>query len=368
MYISIPNSLHLQYSSSLQAFLMVILFSLFYITFGPKIASATTFDVTSYNAIGDGITDDTAAFVQAWGDLCADISENPTLIIPSDKTFLIHCVAFAGPCKSSSSSILIKLLGDITAPKSLVGWESCDTQGHLMYFRSVQGLTIAGPGQIDGQGSIWWGDGDVKLMLLFKNCDGLRLRGSRFVNSPKTHISISGCKGADIQSPRISAPDYSPNTNGIDISWSSHINIHDSSIGSGGDCVAISGGAYGINVTSIFCGPGHGISIGSLGKHSSYTAVEKVLVRQSYFTSTQNGARIKTVPPNASSVQVSDVTYRDIHGSSASKQAIIFNCVGEFNCTGIVTDDVEVTGEGVFASCQNVHGDFTQTTPHITCA
>ncbi|KAJ0476874.1 putative endo-polygalacturonase [Helianthus annuus] len=267
MYISIPNSLHLQYSSSLQAFLMVILFSLFYITFGPKIASATTFDVTLYNAIGDGITDDTAAFVQAWGDLCADISENPTLIIPSDKTFLIHCVAFAGPCKSSSSSILIKLLGDITAPKSLVGWESCDTQGHLMYFRSVQGLTIAGPGQIDGQGSIWWGDGDVKLMLLFKNCDGLRLRGSRFVNSPKTHISISGCKGADIQSPHISAPDYSPNTNGIDISWSSHINIHDSSIGSGG-----------------------------LGKHSSYTAVEKVLVRQSYFTSTQNGARIKTVP------------------------------------------------------------------------
>ncbi|KAF5773372.1 putative endo-polygalacturonase [Helianthus annuus] len=208
-----------------------------------------------------------------------------------------------------------------------------------MYFRSVKGLTIAGPGQIDGQGSIWWGDGDVKLMLLFKNCDGLRLRGSRFVNSPKTHISISGCKGADIQSPRISAADYSPNTNGIDISWSSHINIHDSSIGSGG-----------------------------LGKHSSYTAVEKVLVRQSYFTSTQNGARIKTVPPNASSVQVSDVTYRDIHGSSASTQAIIFNCVGEFNCTGIVTDDVEVTGEGVFASCQNVHGDFTQTTPQITCA
>uniref|UniRef100_A0A251SSH3 Putative glycoside hydrolase, family 28, Pectin lyase fold/virulence factor n=1 Tax=Helianthus annuus TaxID=4232 RepID=A0A251SSH3_HELAN len=278
-----------------------------------------------------------------------------------------------------------------------------------MYFRSVKGLTIAGPGQIDGQGSIWWGDGDVKLMLLFKNCDGLRLRGSRFVNSPKTHISISGCKGADIQSPRISAADYSPNTNGIDISWSSHINIHDSSIGSGGDCVAISGGAYDINVTSIFCGPGHGISIGGLGKHSSYTAVEKVLVRQSYFTSTQNGARIKTVPygkgyarsivfehillsnvknpiiidqhyctnmsnadchapPNASSVQVSDVTYRDIHGSSASTQAIIFNCVGEFNCTGIVTDDVEVTGEGVFASCQNVHGDFTQTTPQITCA
>ncbi|KAM0009359.1 putative endo-polygalacturonase [Helianthus debilis subsp. tardiflorus] len=123
------------------------------------------FDVTLYNAIGDGITDDTAAFVQAWGDLCADISEHPTLIIPSDKTFLIHCVVFAGPCKSSSSSILIKLLGDITAPKSLVGWESCDTQGHLMYFRSVQGLTIAGPGQIDGQGSIWWGDGDVKLVF-----------------------------------------------------------------------------------------------------------------------------------------------------------------------------------------------------------
>uniref|UniRef100_A0A251SSD1 Putative glycoside hydrolase, family 28, Pectin lyase fold/virulence factor n=2 Tax=Helianthus annuus TaxID=4232 RepID=A0A251SSD1_HELAN len=388
---------------------MVVMLSFFYILFEPKTASAATFDVTSYGAIGDGNTYDTEAFVKAWGDLCGDTSADPTLIIPSGKTFLIQCVSFVGPCKSSS--VHIQLLGDITAPKTLDGWKGCDTKGYLIYFALVQGLIVDGPGQIDGQGSIWWpGGGEIKTfeMLRFEKCDGLQLRGTRHINSPKSHVSLTGCKGADIGSLHISAPKYSPNTDGIGISWSLHVNIHDSVIQSGDDCVGIGGGVYDINVTSVSCGPGHGISIGSLGKNGTYTTVEKVLVRNCNFTETQNGARIKTVPygkgyarsivfedihltdvnnpiiidqhyctnmnnedcpapPNASSVHVSDVTYRNIHGSSASKQAIAFNCVGRFNCTGIITNEVEITGEDVSAYCHNVEGDFIQTTPQITC-
>ncbi|KAJ0714255.1 putative endo-polygalacturonase [Helianthus annuus] len=160
--ISIPNSLHLQHTSfSLQGPLMVVLLSFFYILFDPKTASAATFDVTSYGAIGDGNTYDTEAFVKAWGDLCGDTSADPTLIIPSGKTFLIQCVSFVGPCKSSS--VHIQLLGDITAPKTLDGWKGCDTKGYLIYFALVHGLIVDGPGQIDGQGSIWWpGGGDIK--------------------------------------------------------------------------------------------------------------------------------------------------------------------------------------------------------------
>ncbi|KAI3687724.1 hypothetical protein L1987_81426 [Smallanthus sonchifolius] len=230
--------------------LMVILLSFLYMSFGPKIVSAATFDVTSYGAIGDGNTNDT------------------------------------------------ELLGDITAPKSLDGWKGCDTKGYLMSFTSVHGLIIDGPGRIDGQGSIWWGGGDITkiTMLRFEKCDGLRLRGTQHINSPKSHVSISRCNGADLGNLRISAPEYSPNTDGIDISWSSHVNIHDSMIESGDDCVAISGGTYDINVTGIMCRPGHGISIGSLGKNGAYTTVEKVLVRDCNITGTQNGVRIKTVP------------------------------------------------------------------------
>ncbi|KAJ0858218.1 putative endo-polygalacturonase [Helianthus annuus] len=313
------------------------------------------------------------AFVKAWGDLCGDTSADPTLIIPSGKTFLIQCVSFVGPCKSSS--VHIQLLGDITAPKTLDGWKGCDTKGYLIYFALVQGLIVDGPGQIDGQGSIWWpGGGEIKTfeMLRFEKCDGLQLRGTRHINSPKSHVSLTGCKGADIGSLHISAPKYSPNTDGIGISWSLHVNIHDSVIQSGDDCVGIGGGVYDINVTSVLVwtwswhkyGKGYARSIVFEDIHLT-DVNNPIIIDQHYCTNMNN--EDCPAPPNASSVHVSDVTYRNIHGSSASKQAIAFNCVGRFNCTGIITNEVEITGEDVSAYCHNVEGDFIQTTPQITC-
>ncbi|KAJ0671224.1 putative endo-polygalacturonase [Helianthus annuus] len=375
---------------------MVIMLSFFYILFEPKTTSAATFDVTSYGAIGDGNTYDTKAFVKAWGDLCGDTSADPTLIIPSDKTFLIQCVSFVGPCKSSS--VHIQLLGDITAPKSRDGWKGCDTS-YLMFFKSIQGLIVDGPGKIDGQGSVWWPPSNVTL-LRFEHCDGLQLEGSTYTNSPQSHVRIEGCKGVDVGNIHISSPEHSSNTDGIDISWSSHVNIHDSAIECGDDCVAINGGTYDINVTGITCGPGHGISIGSLGEQGSRSTVEHVQVRNCNITGTSNGVRIKTAPNGkgyarsilfedislinvknpiiidqhygneaiTSAVKVSDVTYRNIHGSSASKIAINFDCDEEVKCTGIVTDEVGITGDDVYADCKNVDGKFSDTTPQITCS
>ncbi|KAK1429616.1 hypothetical protein QVD17_11830 [Tagetes erecta] len=351
--------------------LMVILLISFCVSLGPKTASANTFDVTSYGAVGDGDTDDT------------------------------------------------HLLGDISAPKTKEGWEGCDTNGYLMHFTSVSGLVMDGSGQLDGQGSIWWREGEkykpngppchCPSMLRFDKCDGLQLRGTRHINGPKSHISITHCDGADIGNIYISAPEHSPNTDGIDISWSSHVNIHDSAIESGDDCIAINGGTYDLNVTGITCGPGHGISIGSLGKNGAHSTVKQVLVQNCNITGTQNGLRIKTsphgsgyaqsivfedinlinvknpilidqhyctkdknyncpAPPSASAVKVSDVRYQNIHGSSASKQAITINCAARWNCTEIVMNDVGITGEGVFAHCENASGDFGDTTPEVNCS
>ena len=48
------------------------------------------------------------AFIRAWEGLCGDKSPDPTLIIPSGKTFLIKPVAFNGPCKSPRVYIKVK--------------------------------------------------------------------------------------------------------------------------------------------------------------------------------------------------------------------------------------------------------------------
>ncbi|KAK1429612.1 hypothetical protein QVD17_11826 [Tagetes erecta] len=382
-----------------------------YTLLSPKAASAATFDVTSYGAQGDGLTDDTHAFLQAWKDLCGDDSVDATLIIPPDMTFLISPVKFDGSsCKFPN--VNIKLLGNITAPNTLEGWTDCILGRFWIYFTSVQRLTIDGPGQINGQGSAWWWEEKDKPIncsrrptaLHFHRCSGLRLKGTTHIDSPSLHISITGCQDVEFGNLKIVAPENSPNTDGIDISASSHINIHDSNIQTGDDCVAINGGTIDVNVTNVFCGPGHGISIGSLGEKERHDTVEQVLVQNSSIVGTKNGLRIKTVPNGtgyargivfrdinlvnvrnpiiidqyycsysehaaSQAVQVSDVTYTNIYGSSASKEAIIFKCSEVYNCTNIVTNNVRITGGDDLAYCNNARGEFVDTTPNsLSCA
>lgn len=54
------------------------------------------FDVTSFGAVGDGTTDDTAAFTEAWKAACA--VESGTVLAPADHVFMITSTIFSGPC------------------------------------------------------------------------------------------------------------------------------------------------------------------------------------------------------------------------------------------------------------------------------
>lgn len=69
--------------------------------------------------------------------------------------------------------------------------------------------------------------------MRFHACDGMQLRDIQFINSPRNHISISGTNRADISNIRITAPENSPNTDGIDLSHVSDIHIHHSIIQTG---------------------------------------------------------------------------------------------------------------------------------------
>ncbi|KAK0572419.1 hypothetical protein LWI29_031313 [Acer saccharum] len=229
---------------------------------------------------------------------------------------------------------------------------------------------MQGSGTIDGQGSAWW------KALFFHSCNNFDLREFTIQNSQKLHISINNCNGGSISNIHINSPADSPNTDGIDISNSTNVHIHDSLIKCGDDCIAINGGCSNINITGIACGPGHGISVGSLGDGDK---VEEVHIRNSNFTGTQNGARIKTfqgglgyarsitfeeillietknpiiIDQNynglhrkikTNSIQVSDVSFVSVHGTSASEQAITLDCSGSANgCLNIVMSGVNIT-------------------------
>lgn len=235
--------------------------------------------------------------------------------------------------------------------------------------------------------------------MVFNFVTNSRISGITSVNSKNAHISLYGCHKVSIDNIKITAPYQSPNTDGIKIGDSKGIKITHSSIGTGDDCIALLSGSTNINVTDVSCGPGHGISVGSLGRYANERNVHGLAVRNCTFRGTTNGVRIKTwASPQAnvasgftfenifmsnvenpividqmycphgscnqkitSNVQIKDVTYRNIWGTSSTKVAVNFQCSKTFPCENIVLQDIYLVHNGrdgaATSSCNFVDGD-----------
>ncbi|GKE67477.1 probable polygalacturonase [Tanacetum coccineum] len=176
----------------------------------------------------------------------------------------------------------------------------------------------------------------------------------------------------------------------------------------GDDCIALISGTSQVNISGIYCGPGHGISIGSLGINGEYSEVENIYVRKCNFSGTQNGARIKTwqggsgyakditfeeinlhnvnnpilidqyycpgghnCPKNSSAVEISGISYKLFQGTSSSRTAINFDCSDNVPCSGISLDQINITstktGENTTVYCNNAYGTSSFTEPSPTC-
>ncbi|KAH9666621.1 putative polygalacturonase [Citrus sinensis] len=368
---------------------------------------ASSVSVIQFGAVGDGETDDSQAFLKAWKSICGSKSNAPPLLVPAGKTFLLNPVSFQGPCKSSSINVQIQ--GNIVAPHSSA-WDGHDKKKWLL-FSNVNGLTVNGNGKIDGKGASWWSNKQHQrpTALSFGSCNNLVFRGLMHVDSPGNHISVYGCNDVSISNLKIIAPESSPNTDGIDITHSSNVQIRDCTIATGDDCVAIGTDTSNIAVTGVICGPGHGISIGSLGANGGTSIVEDVHVRDCTFKGTKNGARIKTwqggsgharrisferiklessdnpiiidqyyCGPNdecknqTSAVKVSDVSYIGFQGTSSTEEAVQLSCSESVGCTDIKINDIDIThsdsGKDTRASCINAHGElYGRLVPSVDC-
>lgn len=73
------------------------------------------------------------------------------------------------------------------------------------------------------------------------------------------HIVFHNSHNVRIEGVTISAPEKSPNTDGIHLQNSESLSIIGSNISTGDDCISIGSGTRNVWIENLNCGPGHGI-------------------------------------------------------------------------------------------------------------
>ncbi|WCJ33477.1 Pectin lyase-like superfamily protein [Euphorbia peplus] len=361
---------------------------------GVTSTSVKKINVKDYGATGDG-SDDTQAFEEAWKEACSS-SKGAVIVVPEENKYRIKQIRFKGPCKSN---ITMQIYGSIEASDDREDYE--DDTRHWIVFDRVQNLVVTGGGTIDGNGNIWWQNSckvnkdlpctTAPTAVTFYKCKNLEVEKVKIQNGQQMQVSFEGCNNVQVSNIMVTSPEDSPNTDGIHITQTQNIHVSNSLFATGDDCMSIESGSQNVQATDIACGPGHGISIGSLG---SKAYVSGVLIDGAKISGTTNGVRIKTwqggsgmasnikfqniimdnvtnpiiidqnycdqdkpCKQQKSAVQIKNVVYKNIRGTSASDVAIKFDCSKSYPCQGILLQDVVLQTQGdrtAKASCINV--------------
>ena len=148
--------------------------------------------------------------------------------------------------------------------------------------------------------------------LLFVNSQDTVVRDVTSVNPKFFHIAVQQAKNVRMSGLRIRAPPDSPNTDGIHIERSAGVSITDAGIGTGDDCISIGQGSDGVEVARVRCGPGHGVSVGSLGRYAGEGDVTRVRARGVTVAGTVNGVRIKTWESSPTRSSAAHMVFEDM--------------------------------------------------------
>ncbi|CAL5403370.1 unnamed protein product [Camellia sinensis] len=367
------------------------------------------FDVTKYGA-KVGNTDISQAILSAWKEACASTSASK-IVVPAG-TYLMNEVTLQGPCKGP---IELQIQGTLKAPDDPGQFK----QAGWLTIQRVDQFTLSGTGTLDGQGPTAWSQNhcdknpeckQFAMNMRFNSVTNSVVRNITSLDSKNFHVNLLGCKNMTFDHFTITAPENSVNTDGIHIGRSSGINIIDSNIKTGDDCVSVGHGSQQITVERVTCGPGHGISVGSLGRYKNEQPVSGVTVKNCTLINTSNGVRVKTWPASPAAgtaadmhfediimnnvgnpvvidqeycpynqctskepslVKISNVSFKNIRGTSSTRVAVKLVCSKGNPCENVEIGDIDLSYSGAggpaTSQCANIKPSFSGKQNPPTC-
>ncbi|XP_065854226.1 exopolygalacturonase-like [Euphorbia lathyris] len=359
-------------------------------------------DITKYGGKASQTSNINQALLNAWKEACGSPSYSEILIPIGN--YLLGEIDLAGPCKAP---IVLVIKGNLKAPSSL----EAHTGDYWIRVGHVNNFTITGGGTLNGDGSRAWKqnicqkDPNCKNLPITLRLDYVEngiVENIKSVDSKNFHFNLLECRNVTIRRVIIQAPAMSPNTDGIHMGRCEGINIESTKIGTGDDCISIGDGSSRIKIVDVSCGPGHGISIGSLGKYKNEEPVTGVLFKRCVINNADNGVRIKTWPgmyksiasdmvfeditmnnvsnpilidqmycpsnhcnkQTQSNVKLSKISFRNIRGTSFTPKAIQLICSKQYPCEEVDLGGINLQYVGkapgrAIAECVNIKPKFT---------
>ncbi|XP_050909231.1 polygalacturonase [Lathyrus oleraceus] len=360
------------------------------------------FNIRTYGAPNGDITN---AFKSAWKEACA--STIPSKVVIPEGWYKLQQIDLEGPC---NAPIEVQVHGMILSPKNPY---HLNGQDQWVRFQYINFFTLSGKGTFDGQGQMAWKQNNCPRNT---NCIRFAMNfGFAFLNnsiiqdinskdSKYFHANVFGCNNITFTNFNVNAPENSPNTDGIHIGRSTKVNIINSKIGTGDDCISLGDGSRQIVIRNITCGPGHGISVGSLGKYPNEEPVVGLIVKNCTLNNTNNGVRIKTWPGTSvisiashlhfenivmvnvsnpviidqeycpwnqcskkspSKIKIRKVIFKNIRGTSATQEGVTLVCSPGVPCESVVLNNIDLSfnESKVTAKCSNVKPKIQRKSP-----
>ncbi|CAG5157134.1 uncharacterized protein ALTATR162_LOCUS4926 [Alternaria atra] len=282
-----------------------------------------------------GTSDDSAAIKAA----LTSCNNGGTVVL--DKTYTIGSLLQT----TNLRDVAIELTGTINLSADISYWASNGFQ--LNYQEAYTAWTIGGSnihiyggGTYSGNSDTWYNAGKTgPIPWVIYNAQNVLVENIKQVQSPFWHNLVYGSRNVTFNNINLhsiqSNGKQAQNTDGWDIYRSDNVNILNSNIINGDDCVSFKPNTTNALVENLYCQGSHGISVGSLGQYAGVQdIVANVLVKNVTMVNAENGARIKAFGGSASATStkgggngyVKNITFQDFTVSNVDLPIVIDQC------------------------------------------